>query len=260
MNQEYLKGIHSEMCGKDAIIFRATENNIISFLKNSLSAERSEIRTLDGKRFLTTIKGKWIDICPDRMYLEEKLKPLLLAVKEGKKNLIPLKQIGAEQLEGYCPPMPDWNYFFWSGYSDEDYDNFRKQEEPKRVFYEAFGEKFPIQLIVKGYSYTGNLEIEMVNWKYRYPSPWATLTVDLHEVCEKDCTYVDTNHHGRKILSWISESGLGEVTGEISRNGYCTYEKVRFYPERLKYYDLEGYRRYEAKYEEIHKTSLKRNN
>lgn len=95
MNQEYLKGIHSEMCGKDAIIFRATENNIISFLKNSLSAERSEIRTLDGKRFLTTIKGKWIDICPDRMYLEEKLKPLLLAVKEGKKNLIPLKQIGA---------------------------------------------------------------------------------------------------------------------------------------------------------------------
>lgn len=180
MNQEYLKGIHSEMCGKDAIIFRATENNIISFLKNSLSAERSEIRTLDGKRFLTTIKGKWIDICPDRMYLEEKLKPLLLAVKEGKKNLIPLKQIGAEQLEGYCPPMPDWNYFFWSGYSDEDYDNFRKQEEPKTVFYEAFGEKFPIQLIVKGYSYTGNLEIEMVNWKYRYPSPWATLTVDLH--------------------------------------------------------------------------------
>lgn len=86
MNQEYLKGIHSEMCGKDAIIFRATENNIISFLKNSLSAERSEIRTLDGKRFLTTIKGKWIDICPDRMYLEEKLKPLLLAVKEGKKK------------------------------------------------------------------------------------------------------------------------------------------------------------------------------
>ena len=49
MNQEYLKGIHSEMCSREAIIFQATENNIISFLKNSLFAERSEIRTLDGK-------------------------------------------------------------------------------------------------------------------------------------------------------------------------------------------------------------------
>ena len=116
------------------------------------------------------------------MYLEEKLKPLLQAVKEGKKSLIPLKQVETEKLEGYCPPMPDWNYFFWSGYSDEDYDNFRKQEEPKMVFYEAFGEKFPIQLMIKGYSTTGNLEVEMVNWKYRYPSPWAALTVDLHEV------------------------------------------------------------------------------
>ena len=47
MNQEYLKGIHSEMCSREAIIFQATENNIISFLKNSLFAERSEIRTLD---------------------------------------------------------------------------------------------------------------------------------------------------------------------------------------------------------------------
>lgn len=115
MNQEYLKGIHSEMCSREAIIFQATENNIISFLKNSLFAERSEIRTLDGKRFLTTIKGKWIDICPDRIYLEEKLKPLILAVKEGRKMLLPLKQIKVEQLEGYRPPIPDWNYFFWLG-------------------------------------------------------------------------------------------------------------------------------------------------
>ena len=101
MNQEYLKGIHSEMCSRETIIFQATENNIISFLKNSLFAERSEIRTLDGKRFLTTIKGNWIDICPDRIYLEEKLKPLILAVKEGRKMLLPLKQIKVEQLEGY---------------------------------------------------------------------------------------------------------------------------------------------------------------
>lgn len=51
--------------------------------------------------------------------------------------------------------------------------------------YEAFGEKFPIQLKVDKYSMTGNLAIEMVNWKHRYPSSWAALTVDLNEVCEK---------------------------------------------------------------------------
>ena len=145
MNQEYLKGIHSEMCGKDAIIFQATENNIISFLKNSLSAERSEIRTLDGKRFLTTIKGKWIDICPDRMYLEEKLKPLLLAVKEGKKNLIPLKQIGAEQLEGYCPPMPDWNYFSGQVIVMKIMTTSENRKNPKR---------FSMKLLEKNFRYS----------------------------------------------------------------------------------------------------------
>lgn len=251
MNQEYLKGIHSEMCSKDAVIFQATENNIISFLKNSLSAERSEIRTLDGKRFLTTIKGKWIDICPDRIYLEEKLKPLIQAVKEGRKRLLPLQKIRVEQLEGYCPPLPDWNYFFWLGCSNEEYEKYRNQKEPKTVPYKVFGEEFPIQLKVDEYIGTGNLSIEMINWKYKYPSPWAVLTVDLDEVCEKDCSYVDTNHHGRKILSWIIENGLGEVTGESKRIGYCTYEKVHFTPEKLKDYDSEGYQKYETKFEEI---------
>ena len=58
MNQEYLKGIHSEMCGKIAQLFSRQQNNIIRFLKNSQSAERSEIRTLDGKRFSNNNKGE----------------------------------------------------------------------------------------------------------------------------------------------------------------------------------------------------------
>ena len=66
--------------------------------------------------------------------------------------------------------------------------------------YEAFGEKFPIQLKVDKYSITGNLAIEMVNWKHRYPSSWAALTVDLNEVCEKDCSYVDTNPSWKKNI------------------------------------------------------------
>ena len=58
MNQEYLKGIHSEMYGKDAVIFQATENNIIRFLKNSQSAERSEIRNVRWKALSNNNKGE----------------------------------------------------------------------------------------------------------------------------------------------------------------------------------------------------------
>ena len=188
-----------------------------------------------------------IDISPDRIYLGRKVKTADFSCEgRAKKCYFPLKQIKVEQLEGYRPPIPDWNYFFWLGCSDEEYENFRSRRT-KTVMYEAFGEKFPIQLKVDKYSMTGNLAIEMVNWKHRYPSSWAALTVDLNEVCEKDCSYVDTNHHGRKILSWIIENGLGELTGQRNRSGYCTYEKIRFYPEKLKDCDPEGYQRYKNK-------------
>ena len=79
------------MCSREAIIFQATENNIISFLKNSLFAERSEIRTLDGKRFLTTIKGKWIDICPDRNLSGRKVKTADFSCEGRAKNATSIK-------------------------------------------------------------------------------------------------------------------------------------------------------------------------
>lgn len=51
-------------------------------------------------------------------------------------------------------------------------------------------------------------------------------------------------------MSWIIENGLGELTGQRNRSGYCTYEKIRFYPEKLKDCDPEGYQRYKIKFEE----------
>lgn len=250
MNQKYLKGFTSDMYDGKAIIFAATENNIVSFLKRNLLAERVEIRTLDGKRFITALSGKWIDICPDRKYLEEKLNPLIQAVKDGTKKLLPLKKIQEEEVKGYQPPIPDWNYFQWIGLSDEDYEKLKSQDRPDTVEYEAFGEKFPLQLKVEQYFNTGNLAIEMISWKNGYPEDWSILTVNLMEICEKDCSYVDTNHHGKKILTWITENGLGSLTGETYRSGFCTYEKVHFHAEKLKELDLEGYQKYAEQFEE----------
>ena len=68
MNQQYLKGISSIMGSGESVIFPATEGNIISFLKMNQMAERSEIRTLDGKKFLTALKDAVIDICPDKAF------------------------------------------------------------------------------------------------------------------------------------------------------------------------------------------------
>ena len=82
MNQQYLKGISSNMGSGESVIFPATEGNIISFLKMNQMAERSEIRTLDGKKFLTALKDAVIDICPDKAFLEDKIRPLLGRVKK----------------------------------------------------------------------------------------------------------------------------------------------------------------------------------
>ena len=93
MNQQYLKGISSIMGSGESVIFPATEGNIISFLKMNQMAERSEIRTLDGKKFLTALKDAVIDICPDKAFLEDKIRPLLGRVKKGMEKVPKLQVI-----------------------------------------------------------------------------------------------------------------------------------------------------------------------
>lgn len=248
MNQAYLKGINSNMKNGDSIIFHASAGNIVGFLKMSMSAERSEIRTLDGKKFLTAIKGMLIDICPDLKYLEEKLKPLIRAVKEGKQKLPPVKAVDQSEVNGYIPPMPDWNCLAWRGCTNQEYERMKDMKRPKTLNYEAFGETFPMQIEVSSYANNGNLAIQLTSWKYGYPEPWSTLTVNLFDICEKNSSYVDTNNHGKKILNWILEKNLGRLTGDTLQSGYCVYPKVLFFKEKLEELDPEGYRKYEEQF------------
>lgn len=214
MNQQYLKGISSIMGSGESVIFPATEGNIISFLKMNHMAERSEIRTLDGKKFLTALKDAVIDICPDKAFLEDKIRPLLGRVKKGMEKVPKLQVIEENVLDKYEPPMPDWNCLYWEGVSDEEYEELRTMKKPVMLEYEAFGRKYPIQLKVTSYLNNGNLAIQMYDWIEGYPEPWAMLTVNLWDMCEKDCAYVDTNNNGKKFLIGSKKIILEELPGE----------------------------------------------
>ena len=159
-----------------------------------------------------------------------------------------LQVIEENVLDKYEPPMPDWNCLYWEGVSDEEYEELRTMKKPVMLEYEAFGRKYPIQLKVTSYLNNGNLAIQMYDWIEGYPEPWAMLTVNLWDVCEKDCAYVDTNNNGKKILDWIKKNNLGRVTGRERCSGYCKYPEVHFNEERLRELDQDGYEKYEEQF------------
>ena len=65
--------------------------------------------------------------------------------------------------------------------------------------------------------------------------PYATLTVNLGEKCESNCSYVDTNN-----CPWaedfIAEHKLGTKTGKYGYSGYCVYPEYEFNIEELSKY------------------------
>lgn len=248
MNQQYLKGISSTMAAGECVIFPATAGNIVSFLKRTRTAERSEIRTLDGWKFLTSMKDTLIDICPDIKFLEEKIRPFLERVKQGREKIPKLPVLKPEDVRGYKPPKPDWNCLYWKGVSNEAYASMSRMTKPELLEYSAFGRKFSVQLKVEMYLDNGNLAIQLYEWNDDFPEPWAMLTVNLSVPCEKDCAYIDTNNNGRKILEWIVRNDLGKMTGRERRSGYCSYPEVHFNAERLRELDPDGYEKYEERF------------
>lgn len=76
MNQKYLQGLSTNMDSpEDAVFFEATPENIAAFLSQHQTAQMAAIGTTDNRSFLTTRMG-FIDICPDQVFLREKLLPI----------------------------------------------------------------------------------------------------------------------------------------------------------------------------------------
>lgn len=61
---------------------------------------------------------------------------------------------------------------------------------------------------------------------------------------EKDCAFLDVNHLGEEIRTWVEKNHLGTPTDRMERSGFVVYPEYRFDPERLKELDDKGYAEY----------------
>lgn len=108
------------------------------------------------------------------------------------------------------------------------------------------GKTFPVTLKIARYG-NGNLAIVLMRQELEgFWDVWTRLTVNLPELCDTDCAYIDVNNNGDEILSWLSKNGLAIPTGRSASSGYCTYPEYHFDPDALKRLDPDGYAAYLA--------------
>ena len=107
------------------------------------------------------------------------------------------------------------------------------------------GKTFPVWLRVACYL-NGNLAIKLLFWNECFLDVWTVLTVNLLEICDMDCAYIDVNNNGEEILEWLVKNGLAVPTGRSARSGYCEYPEYHFDPDALKRLDPDGYAAYLA--------------
>ena len=102
---------------------------------------------------------------------------------------------------------------------------------------------FPVWLKVRYYS-NGNLAIVLYYINGDIIDIWTVVTANLGFLCDKNCSYIDTNNNGEEIRDWLVQNKLATPTRRSDRSGYCTYPIYEFDPEVLKRLDPEGYNEY----------------
>lgn len=243
MNQKYLQGFSSHMMSDDeSVFFEATPENITAFLYEHRTAEEALITNADGsKAFLSAQMGQ-IDICPDETFLTEKLNPIYIPVKAGKIPPPKLKTVPRKLAEAENGPMPDWNYLYWDGYSNEEFEGIISG---KSLFdWRQDEDVYKIALKVASYEHGGNLAIEMIDWTDGEPELWDVLTVNLPEKIEQDCAFIDVNNLGDEILPWLEKNDLAKPTGRMMKSGYVEYPEYRFNAQKLQELSPQGYADY----------------
>ena len=67
--------------------------------------------------------------------------------------------------------------------------------------------------------------------------PYSTLTINLREPHEPNCSYVDTNDNPW-AEKFITDNKLGKPTGRKMRSGYCEYPQYQFDLKEIEKYQL----------------------
>lgn len=110
--------------------------------------------------------------------------------------------------------------------------------------FRKYGNNYQMSLSIGCYQFYDNLAIEMNVLTSDGWEPWNTLTVNLGDIADKHCAYIDTNNNGQEILTWIEKNNLAVPTGQIASSGYCRYPEYRFHSEALREMDPDGYAQY----------------
>ena len=88
-------------------------------------------------------------------------------------------------------------------------------------------------LTVDRYRYDNSTAVQL--WNYT-DGPIARLTVCLDDKSlDEDEAYLDTNNLPEAV-DFVKEYGLGELTGDFRRSGWCVYPKVKFNMDELEKY------------------------
>ena len=107
----------------------------------------------------------------------------------------------------------------------------------KTINLNAWGSNHPISFHLANYADNDNLYVGMITWDDpKFPEPWSDLTVNLGVKCAEDCAFIDTNNNGEKILLWLIENNLGDLTGKMQPSGFCLFPEFKFNIEELKKY------------------------
>ena len=67
--------------------------------------------------------------------------------------------------------------------------------------------------------------------------PFSTLTINLREPHEPNCSFVDTNDNPW-AEKFITDNKLGKPTGRKMRSGYCEYPQYQFDLKEIEKYQL----------------------
>lgn len=95
-----------------------------------------------------------------------------------------------------------------------------------KAIVKAHGNEYPVTFEVSKY-YNGNLAICLTDYSEGYPSPFATITVNLGPLNDGERAFIDTNN-----CPWaeelITRLEIAFPTGIIKRSGYCQYPQYQF--------------------------------
>ena len=116
----------------------------------------------------------------------------------------------------------------------------------KKTFnFYKYNKNHPLSIEIGRYC-NGTLAIRAYTNEEGYPEPWSNITVNLNEELEKMTAFIDTENNGNEIVKTLIENGFGELTGRAYEYPYCTFPEFKFYPEKLKEFDSDGFEEYDA--------------